>query len=388
MTEVKFIDDERKLSKFIAEALDSKHIAYDSEFIPEDKYRPELCLMQFAIDSGVYVVDALTIEKLEPVKDLIERSEAPWIVHSAEEDLAILHDVFGAIPTRIFDTQIAHAFLSTTLQIGYARLIHKLLGVSVSKKEKLFDWRKRPLPEAMLNYAASDVEHLIPSYELLSKNLEDRERREWAEEECQRLLRKVIDRGKDHGPLYERVRGWNSVPQRELSVLNALCVWREAKARSSNIPPSRVMADATLIALAKSCPRTEGDLASLRGVGRSAKRHGAEVVEQIVKGLEERGSFKPETREDRDIANSGSARGSLIQALVKDVADRMSVASSLLLPSALNRLVSSPGWEEVMESCEWKGWRRGVILEQVVDLLSGRIRVGLDKKGRIIATKI
>ena len=78
----------------------------------------------------------------------------------------------GKPPANVFDVQIAAGLVGLTYPIGYAGLVHDLLGQRMTKGETLTDWRRRPLTPAQMRYAFDDVRFLLPAWKKLTDRLQ------------------------------------------------------------------------------------------------------------------------------------------------------------------------------------------------------------------------
>ena len=156
-----------------------RRIGLDTEFMREKTFYPQLCLLQIATDDGIYCADPLNRDDLDSFWQKLMACQ--WVVHSARQDIEVLYHSSNLMPKALFDTQIAAALLGFAPQIGYAGLVKDLFGVELAKSHTRADWTKRPLPAAALEYAAEDVEYLLPAYEILTERLGKLGREGWAE---------------------------------------------------------------------------------------------------------------------------------------------------------------------------------------------------------------
>ena len=179
-----------QLSQYLDHIEDEILLAIDTEFRRVDSYFPELCLIQIATLDKLECIDVLTLDNLEPLFVKLYDKKTKWIVHSARQDVEALFYLSGRIPSAIFDTQIAASFLNYPLQISYQSLTESLQNVRLEKKFTRFDWKKRPLPTDVLQYAIDDVRYLIPIFNQLSNELIKQNKLDWAEEECSFLINK------------------------------------------------------------------------------------------------------------------------------------------------------------------------------------------------------
>ena len=193
-------------------------------------------VVQLATRDRIALVDALAVD-VRPLSRVFQ-SNAVCVMHAGSQDLEILELVSGTVPQRMFDTQIAALFCGyRTSSLG--RLVEGFLGIQLDKSAQLSDWTRRPLPEADLRYAASDVAHLLELRDTLVGRLDDRGRLQWAEEEIERLRSK--DRSApDPATLWWKLRGKTKLNGRARGVAQELAAWRDEVAKKQNRPPRTV----------------------------------------------------------------------------------------------------------------------------------------------------
>ena len=186
------ITSESQLNKYLQSIQNQSLLAIDTEFRRIDSYFPELCLIQIAAGSNLECIDVLAIKNLEPLFEKLYDSETIWVIHSARQDIEALYYLSQRIPHAIFDTQIAASLLNYPLQVSYQVLTETLQSVHLEKKHTRFDWKTRPLPEDVLQYALDDVKYLLPHYTTLKAELIKSEKLQWLWEEVGFLLDKNL----------------------------------------------------------------------------------------------------------------------------------------------------------------------------------------------------
>ena len=140
----------------------------------EKTFHPQLCLVQVSTRDAICCADPLIPRDDERETQiwshLMKRS---WVVHSARQDVEVIYQTAGQMPTELFDTQIAAALLGYPPQMGYANLVEELFGEKLAKSHTRADWSRRPLADAVIEYAAEDVEYLLPAYDILTERLDE-----------------------------------------------------------------------------------------------------------------------------------------------------------------------------------------------------------------------
>src|SRR5829696_5220991 len=170
----------------------SPAIAFDTEFVGEDAYRPELCLVQVATAEELFVIDPFECGPLDQFWRLLLDPDRTTIVHAGREDIRMCFFQVGKPPANVFDVQIAAGLVGMTYPIGYAGLVHDLLHQRMQKGETLTDWRKRPLTPAQVRYAYDDVKYLLPAHRKLTERLKRHRRLDWAQEEFAAAVKRAI----------------------------------------------------------------------------------------------------------------------------------------------------------------------------------------------------
>lgn len=288
-TELPLIDDSRTLHEVVERLSGADLIALDTEFVRESTYYPQLCLFQIAANDFITAVDCLADIDLDPLFDALFAPGKTWVLHSARQDLEVLFNRAGSLPSRLIDTQVAASLLGLPLQIGLQDLLREKLDTAIGKEHTRADWSRRPLPEAVMSYALDDVRFLLPAWRTLETELEALGRLAWLEEDCARLLRLPIL--PDTAAIFERTKGAGSLKGAERAAALALVAWRETRARDRDRPRRWILTDEALIRIARAVPGTLAGLEALPGlpprlIERSGKAllaaiHAAEPVAEI-----------------------------------------------------------------------------------------------------------
>lgn len=256
-----------ELASLLKHLREQGRFAFDSEFIGETSYHPQLCLVQIATSSRIAIVDPMLPIDLLPFWQLVCDPDIEKIVHAGEQDLEPAWRHVGQRPANVFDTQVAAGFAAMAYPVSLAKLIQEVLGVTLTKGLTFTQWDARPLTPRQLRYAADDVRYLPAVHDSLLSTLRDCGRLAWALDECEsrcdpeRWTVHVEDDSR-------RIRGAGTLDGRQMSVLQALFGWREALAREQNLPPRAVMKDEVLIDMARRPPKTLEKLRDVRGLPR------------------------------------------------------------------------------------------------------------------------
>jgi ribonuclease D len=358
-------------------------VTVDTEFMRERTYWPELCVVQLAGDDEVAVVDALAPGiDLAPLGALLADPAVMKVFHAARQDVEIFLLRFGAVPSPIYDTQIAAQVAGFGDQVSYDALARALANASIDKAHRFSDWSARPLSPAQIAYAAADVTHLRRIYAGLTAKLEREGRTAWVAEEMAELADPAGYR-QDPETAWEKLRP-RSHNRRFLGALRALAAWREREAQRVNIPRGRLVKDETLLEIAATLPATVGELARARGVseGFAKGKSGASLLATIaeVKALPE--AALPEVPRERNGPSPSPALVALLKVLLAAKSEEHGVAPRLLAGSEeIERLAAG---ETDLPALH--GWRREVFGEDALALKGGRVALGVEgKRVKLIA---
>ena len=357
-------------------------VALDLEFMTEGRYIPELSLVQVGWGNietpQVAAIDPLNAD-IQPIVDLVGDPAVEVVIHSAQADLALIGGQFGIRGVRVFDTQIAGAFLGWGEQIGYGALVERLCGVHLDKGAQFTEWSRRPLSEEQIRYALDDVRYLPLAWRTLRADLEVRGRLPWVEEECDALAEQWAERTPPE-EMYRRVRGWNGLKRRSLGALRAVAAWRESESRRANRPPSWLMNDRTLLELCRRPPLSADEFAGIRGLGEgTAQRYGRAILEAVAHGVED----PPEMDETPPhLPNLGQAWPAVLSGIVQarcreaDIAVRFVATRRDIDDVIAWWLVGDRTHEPDLPLLD--GWRRDLAGQDVLDWLAGETAVVVD----------
>ncbi|MEA1071325.1 ribonuclease D [Sphingomonas sp. LY160] len=348
-------------------------VAVDTEFMRENTYWPELCLLQIATPDEAAAIDPMATDlDLTPLLDLlVENDEVLKVFHAGGQDLEIIHNLTGKVPVPLFDTQISAMALGYGEQIGYSNLVESVLGHTLDKGARFTDWSRRPLDKRQIDYAIADVTHLATIFPKLVAKLKKTGRGAWLDEEMERLA----DPSSFAFPpedAWKRLK----LPSRNPAVLGrlkALAAWRETEARGKNLPRGRIVKDDTLADIAGHPPKTQEDLGKVRGL--SAGWRNNDIGARMMAALAKSAPLGPEDLPDREPRRPGLTKDAalvsdLLKLLLKIRAKEAGVAAKLIARSdELESLAA--GVREQLNILS--GWRFDEFGRDALDLVEGRI---------------
>ncbi|MBC6427891.1 MAG: ribonuclease D [Cellvibrionales bacterium] len=235
-------------------------LALDTEFERRTTYYPILALLQLATDRDSLLIDPLQITDWHPFIALL-KSDRLVIMHACTEDLEVFRRHFGTLPQNLLDTQIACAFAGHGDGLGYAAMVQKFRGIALNKSQTNSNWLRRPLTSAQQRYARADVQWLLEIHADLERDLSDRGRLSWVQQECAALVAKYRQEptAAQH---WLRIKGLGTLKPSSWPLAYALADWRDQLARHRDKPRGWILKDSELITLAQHRPQDPAALAA------------------------------------------------------------------------------------------------------------------------------
>jgi ribonuclease D len=365
----------KQLAEACARLAQHPFATIDTEFQRETTYYPKLCVAQMASTEEAYVIDALAPDiDLSPFFALMQDEKVVKVFHAARQDIEICWHEAKIIPSPVVDTQVAAMVLGYGDSISYDQLVHRITGDTLDKSHRFTDWTRRPLSEAQLAYAVSDVTHLRDVYVKLSNDLEKRNRTEWMREEMSVLTSPDTYRMEpEHA--WERLKTRVRKPK-ELAVLMEVAAWRDREAQMRNVPRGRVLKDEVIGDIAVQAPTTIEKLGSLRSVPKGFERSkwGEAIVEAVKRGLARDPKTLPRI-ERRKPAVNGQATVELLRVLLRMTSEKHGVAAKVIATSDdLDRIAA----DDAADVPALNGWRRELFGERALALKHGRLALAVE----------
>jgi ribonuclease D len=365
----------------------AQFIAVDTEFMRENTYWPELCLVQVADENEAAAIDPLAAGlDMTPLLELLTNNEDVLkVFHAGGQDVEIIFNATGRTPHPIFDTQIAMMAISQSEQIGYSNLVESWLGKAIDKGARFTDWSRRPLTERQIEYAIGDVTYLADIFPRILKKLVKTGRGEWLDAEMEKLADPENYRN-DPTLAWRRIKAAGRNPAM-LGRLKALAEWRELEAQDKDIPRGRIVRDETLADIASHPPREQADLAKVRGLSQGWKDNeiGRRLMETLArsKPLSD-DELPPRTPRGAPLGKEGALVADLLKLLLKIRAREIDVAARLLARSEeLEQLAA--GLRKGLPMLE--GWRYDQFGRDALDLVEGKLAFGV-VSGRLKMTHV
>ena len=372
------ITDSAALAAFCERQAGAEFITVDTEFMREKTYYPILCLIQIAGPEEAAAIDPLAPGiDLSPVFALMAATKILKVFHAARQDLEIFFNLTGAVPTPLFDTQIAAMVCGFGEAASYETLAGKLAGATIDKSSRFTDWAHRPLSERQLTYAIADVVPLRKVYEKLALGLERNARESWIGEEMAALTDPELYRA-DPTRMWQRLKPRTN-NRRTLAILRELSAWRETAAQKRNLPRNRLIRDEAILEIAAHPPKTIEDLARSRALGRAVAegKLGGEILAAVERARVLPEDECPELPPRRVVPPGLGPLVELLRVLLKLCAEENDVAPRLI---ADNDDLEAIAADDRAPVPALNGWRGELFGRDAIDLKHGRL--GLTATGK------
>lgn len=344
-------------------------VAVDLEFIREKTYYPVLCLIQTASVDEAAIIDPLAPDlDLQPFFELMQNLDVTKVFHSCRQDVEIIYNLSGKIPTPLFDTQIAAMACGFGESISYERLVKAVLNIELDKTDCLSNWQLRPLNEHQLDYACGDVTHLVKLYQYLQQELEQKGRNDWIKEELETVSLPTTYVA-DPEEIWHKIK-FRSHNSRVLSNLKALAAWRERRAQNKNVPRQSVIKDDVLTMIASASPKSKDDLEKIRGMRKDVAS--GKLADEMLETL---ANVKVDTKLGKNSAENINFIPSLVEMfklLLRIVSQEQGVVPRLIASETdLQKLAAFQDKNSPLLS----GWRKKVFGQSALKLREGALSI-------------
>jgi ribonuclease D len=380
------VTDTETLVALCARLAQADFVTVDTEFMRESTYYPDLCLVQVASPTEAAAIDPKAPDlDLAPLLKLLVEDDVLKVFHAGGQDLEIIYNLTGKTPSPLFDTQIAAMALGLGEQIGYTNLVAAYLGIQVDKGARFTDWARRPLNDRQLDYAIGDVTHLATLFPKMVDKLRRTGRGAWLDEEMARACDPATY-ANDPDKAWTRLR----LPSRKPDVLGrlkALARWRELEAQDKDVPRGRIVKDETLGDLAGSPPRSQADLAKVRGL--SAAWGSNAIGDRLIRALQEAEPLPADEMPMREAQRPGlSSEGALIADLLKlllKIRSKESGVAPKLIVRGDDLDALAAGVRDGLPVLDT--WRRELFGDDALALVEGRLGFVV-KDGKLTMTRV
>lgn len=358
-----WVDTDEALARLCQHWRTLPMVALDTEFQRVDTYYPIAGLIQLADDCGCYLIDPLAITDFSPLLALFSDASVLKVLHASTEDLELFQYLFGVLPSPLFDTQVAGAFVGWGFSVGLQRMLENALGVQMGKGETTSDWLQRPLTQRQEQYAALDVAYLPAICRMQMEELERRGMQSWLQEEMLALLANAPDADETGVHYYLRFSQMAALPSYKVAALRDLTAWREQQCRLRNVPRNRVLRNQTLLDIIMRWPRTALELSRVPELKRRILREDGETILDFLRNAANAPQAQAVEPIPRPLHLIWNKRLKQLKAMGLERAESLDMAPELLLRrrdlEALIRTGVDSGIYELPPGLQ--GWRQEVI---------------------------
>ncbi|MBT8081462.1 MAG: ribonuclease D [Gammaproteobacteria bacterium] len=357
MSAYQFVDEPDALVPALQQ---EDRLGVDTEFMRERTYYAQLCLTQVASRDDIWCVDPLSGHTQDAFwRELLDHD---WVLHSARQDIEVVFQTAERMPASIFDTQVAAALLGFPAQVGYAGLVKELFDADIHKMHTRADWSRRPLRSEYLEYAAEDVEYLLPAYEMLSERLDAKGRLEWAREDSAWLLDPSLYT-MENGQAVDRLKGARKLRGRRRAAAAMLADWREQEAIHRDRPRQWIMRDNVLVDIACRLPQSETELRGIESIPpKLVRRVGRYLLDAVANSARDERDYQPPRPPDegqkallKEMQSRVAACAKELGIAAETVASKRELSAVIIGGSRNSRLLS--------------GWRAALIGDDLQELL-------------------
>lgn len=382
-TDYVLITDDDALNKCCESWQELNYLALDTEFMRTDSFYPKVALFQVSDGQNNYLIDPLSISDWEAFQALMLAPDITKIFHSCSEDLLVFIYHFGILPSPIFDTQVANAFLNQGFALSYQNMISEEFGINLPKGETRSNWLQRPLSKQQLDYAALDVVYLPEIYSRQKKKLADIDRLAWVDEDCQRLLSNYKEElEQDFTQTYRNISAAWQLDEKQLLVLKVLAEWREKRARQRDKPRNWIIKDKELVNIAKTIPENIAQLGEINGLNANFIHYEGEALLELMQEAFNQDNVSLPEQITRPLSNAQKKQFKLAQALVERKAEELNLPIEVLgrkrtllsLYQSILELKNNASEDPVDANKitlpdELLGWRSEILVQELIKLL-------------------
>lgn len=229
----------------VLEARDRIAVDFEGEFNLHI-YGEHLCLVQIFDGEDYHIIDPRSSGVSPKGLGMFFQSSVQKIFFDAQSDASLVHKRYGMTIRNIYDIRIPAMLLGYTGNLlGLEELYLGIDNTGGKKKKQTSNWLVRPLGDEQIEYALSDVEHLIELKDILEQEIDAR----GLQKECSRQMKKALILKPPVQP-WKKVGDWRHMSKEERVFLKHLFIARDSLAERFNVPAVRVMEKHMLLKLA------------------------------------------------------------------------------------------------------------------------------------------
>lgn len=352
-------------------------VTIDLEFLRDKTYYAKLCLIQIASTETAAIIDPLSKEmNMSSFFKLLQNKKVVKVFHSSRQDIEILYNLTNHIPEPLFDTQIAAMVCGFGESVSYENLVGKICGQALDKTSRLSDWSKRPLSPTQLEYALSDVTHLVNIYAFLKQKLADTGRLKWLDEENVTLRDPKTY-------IVDPKEAWHKIKHRShsahyLTLLRALAEWREHRAQAKDTVRQSIVKDEVLLNVAAMNPSSVEELVQVRSMRSDIAK--GKIGQEILEVLQQANAL-PKSKwvvieKEPNQAQGSTALFELLKLLLKIRSTEHGVVARLIATD--DDLKAFSAYKDKKNPI-LKGWRYDIFGKDAIALREGELSIRYDK---------
>lgn len=369
------ITTEKHLQTLCDRLGESSWIAFDTEFVSEFTYYPDLCLVQVAAcerdSTYLAVIDTKREVDLKPFWQVLSEGTHQTIVHAGREEFRFCTRAIQAIPKNWFDIQLAAGLLGHEYPASYGKLVSRFLQKPLQKGETRSDWRRRPLTKSQLDYALQDVLYLQDIASMLAEDLRARGRLEWMQEEIGSWMNRVEE--SENQERWRRLSGMNGLSTEALRIARHLWHWREEQAQLMNCPPRRILRDDLIVELARRGRTNAREIRLIRGMEyRNVRDKIDDIAMCIEEALEDQTALP--SRPPLKLPPQADMLEKFLNTALSMICRQEGVAQSIVgtMQDIRELLAYELGTNTDAIPALSRGWRKELVGSQISDLLKGK----------------
>ena len=312
-TTATLVDTEEAVLEMLQELKQAKEIAIDLEHHDQRSYIGLVSLMQISTRDRDWIVDPLKPwrRKLQVLNEVLADPSIVKVLHGAYMDIMWLQRDLGLYVVGLFDTHYAARALGYTGG-SLAFLLKKFANVDAQKQYQMADWRVRPLPQELFDYARSDTHYLLYIYDCMRNELIERSNLSMQNHEGDRLW-DVLQKSSETAlqryeyPVYDSELGQGSsgwykmlsrtpalLKKEQFAVFRAVHKWRDAVAREQDDSAHYIMPNHQVFSVARELPTNRAALLGIaQPTTQTVRLRADELVAVVVKAKED-GKTGPE----------------------------------------------------------------------------------------------
>lgn len=362
------------LEQFAGRISQEKILAVDLEADSMFHYQEKVCLLQMAGNGENVVIDPLEVSDLSPLAPIFQDKQICKVFHGSDYDVRSLYRDFSIEINNLFDTQLASMYLGER-ETSLGAVVKRRFGIQLDKRYQKKDWSQRPLPDGMIEYAASDVFHLIPLARQLMTELETKHRLDWVKEECD-LLSRVRPMENGNEPLFQRFRGAGRLPRRNLAALEGLLRYRQELATKKDRPLFKVFANTTLLKIATEMADTPKRMEAARCLSAKQIRIYGKTLAAVVRKAKALATIdlpSYQRKRRKNVSPQVPERIKAIKAWRDRLAEQLELDPALLFNKALMTAIAVKKPSDVQRLCDIEGirnWQVDAFGKDVLKILS------------------